>query len=367
MGLSFGMLKLLSIPHACFGILCGLALCSSSYLQGQAATSSDPKAILLTAAAANGASSPDAKPWHIKISYTRNAPGAKPAQGTFEAWWAGPTKYKRVFTSSAFNQAEYGTANGPRRTGTADDAPAELQEIVDEFLKPIPFDEASITAAKLEAQPLALGSATLTCVSAVTPASATQPASMTSYCMDQAAPVLRLTVSHEGMTKTARDSIVKFQGRYVAQKVDRYGPPQGPPPRPGTPAPPPSPEFSANIEALEPLATVDDAMFTPPADAAVPPKVIALDEKTTKKQLLQHPIAEYPMMAHWQHVRGVVEVALRVGTDGHVSSVRVLSGPPLLQQATVETISKWTYKPFVVDGQPVQVDTTASMTFTPMP
>jgi protein TonB len=52
---------------------------------------------------------------------------------------------------------------------------------------------------------------------------------------------------------------------------------------------------------------------------------------------------------------------------GHVSSLRVVSGPPLLQQAAMDAIGKWAYKPFVVDGQPVEVDTTASTTFNLMP
>jgi len=353
---------------AVFGLALSFATATSQAPSGAPAPI-DAKPLALAAGATNGVAVSDAKPWHIKISYTLNTPDGKPvSQGTFEEFWAGPSRYKRIFASPAFNQVEFGTADGPRRTGTPDSPPADLQAVADEFLRPVPLDAASIEAAKLQAQPLTLGSTKLVCITAATPATPTQPASSTSYCVDENPPVLRLTVTNGGITKTTRSNLVKFQDRYVAQKVDRYTTlPPMPGPKPPVPPPPPSPELSAKVETLELLSAVDEAMFTPPAGAVAPPKIIALDEKTTKKQLLQHPMAEYPMMAHYAHVGGVVVVALRVRTDGHVSDLRVMSGPPMLQQAAKDAISKWTYKPFVVQDQPVEVETTASTTFNLMP
>jgi TonB family protein len=353
-------------------VVCGLAFSFATPAMAQAVSNNaaqiDPKALALAAAAANGVLHEDAKPWHIKISYTTNTPDGKPGSaGTFEEFWAGPSKYKRIFVSPTFNQVEYGTADGPRRTGTPDGAPDELARIVDAVLNPIPLDAASISAAKLQAQPLALGQAKLMCVTAALAAAGSQPASTTSYCVDESSPVLRLTVANGGVSRTTHDSIVKFQGRSVAKMVDHYGAPSGPPPKPGVEPAAPKPDFSAKVESLEVLDPVDEAALTAPADAVAAPKVIALDEKTTKKQLLQHPMAEYPQMAHWQHVGGVVVVALRVQSDGRVSNLRVVSGHPLLQQAALDAIGKWTYKPFVVEGQPVEVDTTASTTFNLMP
>jgi TonB family protein len=367
------MPKLLSLSHACWMTLCGSALCFASCLAGQTASSSgspnDPKSLLLAAVALNGVPGADAKPWHVKISFTMNTPDGKPAQqGTFEEFWAAPSEYKRTFVTPAFNQVEFGTADGPRRKGSPDSAPAELLRIVDEFLNPIPLDAAAMGAAKLQTQAVTLGTTKLVCVSAALPASATQPASIISDCMQENSPILLLTVEKGGQSKTSRDSIVKFQDHYFPQSVERYSAIPGmPPPRPGTPQPPLKPELTAKMETLEPLTAIDEAQFTPPADAVAAPKVVAMDEKTTKKQLLQHPMAEYPPAAHYAHVGGVVVVALRVQTDGHVTNLRVVSGDPLLQQAAIDAIRKWTYKPFVVDGQPVEVDTTASTTFNLMP
>ncbi len=351
--------------------VCGLvvgfaAVASSQATSNSTATTGDPKAVLLSAAAANGAGGADAKPWHTKISFTTTSPDGNSSQGTFEEFWASPSKYKRTFVSPAFNQVEYGTADGPRRTGTADSAPADIQQIIDEFLNPIPLSAAAIAAAKVQAQPLTVGSATLNCVSVVLAATATQPASMTSYCVDQDPPALRLTVAEGGLKKTIRDSIVKFQDRWVAQSISHYVTAPPPPGPKGAAPPAPKADFTAKMEALETLGQVDEAMFTAPADAVAAPKLVTLDEKTTKKQLLQHPMADYPEAAKWQHAAGVVVVAVRIKTDGHVSNLRVVSGNPALNQAALDAIGKWTYKPFVVDGQPVEVETTASTTFTLM-
>ncbi len=207
--------------------VCGLVFSFAVTAMGQAAPNAaaqiDPKPLALAAHAANGVLHEDAKPWHIKISYAMNTPDGKPGtEGTFEEFWAGASKYKRIFVSPAFNQVEYGTANGPRRTGTPDGAPEDLARIVDAILNPVPLDAASIAAAKLQAQPLVLGQAKLTCVSAAVAASGTQPASTTSYCVDESSPILRLTVANGGLSRTTYDSIVKFQGRSVAKMVDHY-------------------------------------------------------------------------------------------------------------------------------------------------
>ncbi len=352
--------------------VCGLAIAftTTATAQNTSNTSapSDPKALALAASAANGIPA-DAQPWHAKINFTLSGWDGKPlSEGTFEEIWAGPSKYRRTYAATNFNQVEYGTAGGVKRTGSPGDAPLELQKIVNEFLRPIPLDAASIGSAKLQIEPLALGTTKLACLSVALPGTATQPASTTSYCMQENSTVLLLTVENIGQIKTSRDSLVKFQDHFFPRAVERYAANPGiPAPRPGTPMPPPKPEMTAKMETLEPLTAIDDAQFTPPADAVTPPKVVAMDEKTSKKQLVNHPMAEYPPAAHWQHVGGVVVVALRIQTDGHVTNLRVVSGHPLLQQAALDAIKKWTYKPFVADGQPVEVDTTASTTFNYMP
>lgn len=45
-----------------------------------------------------------------------------------------------------------------------------------------------------------------------------------------------------------------------------------------------------------------------------------------------------------------------IGTDGTVKDVRVESGPPLLAQAAIEAVKQWLYKPYLLNGVPVEID-----------
>jgi protein TonB len=52
-----------------------------------------------------------------------------------------------------------------------------------------------------------------------------------------------------------------------------------------------------------------------------------------------------------------------VGTDGSVMNVRPLSGPASLLSAASEAVKWWKYQPYLIDGQPVEVETTVRVSF----
>jgi outer membrane biosynthesis protein TonB len=52
-----------------------------------------------------------------------------------------------------------------------------------------------------------------------------------------------------------------------------------------------------------------------------------------------------------------------IGKDGHVSSVEAVSGPPELQEAVIEAVKQWVYKPYMLNGEPVEVDSTITSVF----
>jgi hypothetical protein len=212
-------------------VLYGYALCLPSGATGQGATNpspaSDSKSTLLEAAAANGAPSAQAKPWHAKISFTLYDWDGKPElQGAVEEFWAAQDKYKLVYTTSVFNQVEYTTPGGVRRTGSPDSAPPEITNIVDQFLRPIRLDQTSIEAAKLQIHDLKLGSITLVCVTATSnePSNFDSPFN-TTYCISDSAPVLRFcglpseapTDSREQPSTASSDSrTTTFHKRWTA-------------------------------------------------------------------------------------------------------------------------------------------------------
>ena len=70
----------------------------------------------------------------------------------------------------------------------------------------------------------------------------------------------------------------------------------------------------------------------------------------------------FPEEAKRQRVSGAVILRVLIGTDGLVKKVSVISGPELLRANYIKAIRQWTYKPYVVNGLPVEVDTTITYT-----
>ncbi len=73
---------------------------------------------------------------------------------------------------------------------------------------------------------------------------------------------------------------------------------------------------------------------------------------------------EYPPLA-WQTRReGRVELHAIIATDGTVQSLEVISGDVLFRRSALEAVQHWRYRPTVLNGQPVQVDTTITVIYT---
>jgi protein TonB len=72
----------------------------------------------------------------------------------------------------------------------------------------------------------------------------------------------------------------------------------------------------------------------------------------------------YPPLAKSAHVSGVVRLAAVLGKDGTVQELHVLEGPPLLIQAALDAVKQWVYKPTLLNGNPVEIETTIDINFT---
>lgn len=72
---------------------------------------------------------------------------------------------------------------------------------------------------------------------------------------------------------------------------------------------------------------------------------------------------EYPQEAREQKIQGVVVLEVRVGADGKVQDLQVLSGPPQLVGASTDAVKQWRFKPHAEHGQPVEMETRVSLNF----
>ena len=72
---------------------------------------------------------------------------------------------------------------------------------------------------------------------------------------------------------------------------------------------------------------------------------------------------EYPAMARMAHVWGTVKLRAIIGTDGRIRQLEVLSGPALLQAAAVAAVRNWRYRPTMLSGTAVEVETLITVNF----
>jgi TonB family protein len=72
----------------------------------------------------------------------------------------------------------------------------------------------------------------------------------------------------------------------------------------------------------------------------------------------------YPPQAKEAHVQGTVTLQIKVRKTGDVEDVKLISGHPMLAPAAIEAVKQWKYKPYLMSGVAVQVETTVTVNFT---
>jgi len=73
---------------------------------------------------------------------------------------------------------------------------------------------------------------------------------------------------------------------------------------------------------------------------------------------------QYPAIAKTAHISGTVQLHAIIGQHGTVQDLKYISGPPLLMQSAMDAVRQWRYKPTLLNGDAVDVDTTISVVFT---
>lgn len=75
----------------------------------------------------------------------------------------------------------------------------------------------------------------------------------------------------------------------------------------------------------------------------------------------------YPEEARTAHIQGTVLMAMEISRDGSVCRIMLISGHPLLAPAAIDAVKRWKYRPYLLNGQPVEVETQAQANFTLKP
>jgi TonB family protein len=72
---------------------------------------------------------------------------------------------------------------------------------------------------------------------------------------------------------------------------------------------------------------------------------------------------KYPSNAISRHIEGSVSLTATIGKNGSITAVKVDSGEPMLTQAAIDAVRQWKYKPYLLNGEPVELQTQVTLVF----
>lgn len=90
---------------------------------------------------------------------------------------------------------------------------------------------------------------------------------------------------------------------------------------------------------------------------------IKVGGNVTAARILNRTNPVYPPLARQTRISGTVRLHAIIAKDGTVQQLEVLSGHPLLVQAALDAVRQWRYQPTLLNGEPVEVDTTVDVIF----
>src|SRR6266849_2588155 len=94
------------------------------------------------------------------------------------------------------------------------------------------------------------------------------------------------------------------------------------------------------------------------------PKRIRVPARIAEANLVYDVAPKYPPEAGRAQIEGTVVLLAVIAKDGSVEDVRVKSGLSVLEQAAIEAVNQWRYRPYLLNGEPLEVDSQITIDFT---
>jgi TonB family protein len=130
----------------------------------------------------------------------------------------------------------------------------------------------------------------------------------------------------------------------------------------------------ADVQAPEMLAAtgsdqsaissiMSSAPLSVPVAAPVPSPMLKVSQGVTQGLLMKRVQPIYPRQAMQMHISGSVQLQAVISKTGSISSMKTLSGDPVLAHAAMDAVKQWKYKPYMLDGEPVDIQTQVTVNF----
>jgi len=152
----------------------------------------------------------------------------------------------------------------------------------------------------------------------------------------------------------------------IPQKIQMIKEDEAPPPMPssggvvgGVPGGIPGGQLGGVIGSV--ISSTNSAV---PRFVPVVPQRIRISQGVTKGLLIHREEPTYPVLARSARVQGEVVLSAVIDTNGQITNLQLVSGHPMLVPAAISAVKQWRYKPYLLNGQPVEVETTITVIFT---
>jgi TonB family protein len=320
--------------------------------------SKEPAEIFAAAAPSYDFASPALKPWHMKVSHQLYDDHNKPsAQGSYEYWWASPDTYRSTWSRSGMEQTDWYVNGQHSHAGSGEPLEYFERKLKSDLLEPMPkAEDLDPEKFRLERQQQSFGTVKLPCVMVIhkMPLHAqvqTVPLGMfPNYCFEPQIPVLRVYYAF-GSTSVVYNNVVRFQGVYLPRKLGILEGKRK--------------VLTATVDSIETTSS-EAPELTPAKEAARinPVKNVSVSSGVATTMLKKEIRPVYSEDAKQLRIQGTVVLQAMIGTDGHIHDLKVIDGPsPSLVGAAMWAVSQWEYKPYLLYGEQVEVNTTINVVF----
>ncbi len=295
-------------------------------------------------------------PFHLKMNFQVSDLKGKPGeQGTIEYWWAGPEGSHLDISAPSLGTVHntgLDELSGPEARRTLYLATQLLHTTC------YPGSSLGLPKAQVESEERVIGSTVLECMhqvpSSPPPSGPVQPVIASQVCADAQTGTIRFLqtpqydivrnrVANFGKTRVALDTTIEY-----ASVVSIKG-------------------QVTELKSFHPAGTttVDLEKPKPPEETkASSPGTIRLAGGVIAGRKTGGNTPDYPYSARQMGLSGTVVLMAEITKQGTVSNLFPVASPdPSLTQSAIAAVSKWTYKPYLLNGEPVSVSTTITVNF----
>jgi len=94
------------------------------------------------------------------------------------------------------------------------------------------------------------------------------------------------------------------------------------------------------------------------------PQRIRVSSGVSQGLLVRRVQPSYPPLARQARIQGVVILQAQISKEGNIENLQLISGHPMLAPAAIEAVKQWKYRPYLLNGEPVEVETQVQVNFT---